>query len=85
MDSQEHELVPDLLDAVEQQLNSKQTPYVAKVLRRLIKEGLDEDEAKHQIAYCLGKSLERLARSGRGFDEKYYQERLSELPLASGD
>lgn len=75
------ELVPDLLDAVEQQLHSKQTAYVAHTLKRLIKEGLDEDEAKHQIAFCLGKTMDRMLRSGRGFDEKHYQERLGELPL----
>lgn len=85
MDSQEHELVPDLLDAVEQQLDSRQTPYVAQVLRRLIKEGLDEDEAKHQIAYCLGKTLDRMVKSGRDFDERHYQERLGELPMATED
>lgn len=85
MDSQEHELVPDLLDAVEQQLDSKQTPYVAQVLRRLIKEGLDENEARHQIAYCLGKTMDRMVKSGRDFDERHYQERLDELPMATED
>ena len=80
-DSEISDLVPDLLEAVEQQLQSKQTAYVGQTLKRLVKEGLDEEEAKHQIAYCLGKTMDRLARSGRGFDERYYQERLGELPL----
>lgn len=79
------ELVPDLLHAVEQQLHSKQTAYVAQTLKRLVKEGLDEDEARHQIAFCLGKTMDRMMRSGRGFDEKHYQERLGELPLAMED
>lgn len=81
-DSEQSDLVPDLLEAVEQQLQSKQTAYVGHTLKRLIKAGLDEEEAKHQIAWCLGKTMDRLLRSGRGFDEKHYQERLSELPLA---
>ena len=81
MDSEESELVPDLLDAVEQQLASKQTAYVGQTLKRLIKAGLEEDEAKHQIAFCLGKTMDRMMKSGRGFDERHYQERLSELPL----
>ena len=79
MDSSE--LVPDLLDAVEQQLASKQTAYVSQTLKRLVKAGLEEDEAKHQIAYCLGKTMDRMLKSGRGFDERHYQERLGELPL----
>lgn len=81
MDSDSHELVPDLLDAVEQQLQAKQTAYVGKTLQRLIKLGLDEDEARHQIAWCLGKTLDRMMRSQRGFDETHYQERLAGLPL----
>ena len=81
MDSSE--LVPDLLDAVEQQLASKQTAYVSQTLKGLVKAGLEEDEAKHQIAYCLGKTMDRMVKSGRGFDERHYQERLGELPLAT--
>jgi len=80
-ESESSELVPDLLDAVEQQLGSKQTAYVNQVLKRLIKAGLEEDEAKHQIAFCLGKTMDRMVKSGRGFDERHYQERLGELPL----
>lgn len=33
------------------------------------------------IAFCLGKTMERMVKSGRGFDERHYQERLGELPL----
>ena len=77
----ENDLVPDLLEAVEQQLLSKQTAYVSQTLKRLLKDGLDEEEAKHQIAYCLGKTMDRMVKSGRGFDERHYQERLGELPL----
>ena len=83
MSAEESELVPDLLDAVEQQLASKQTAYVSQTLKRLIKDGLDEEEAKHQIAFCLGKTMDRMVKSGRGFDERHYQERLGELPLAT--
>ncbi|MDX1681029.1 MAG: hypothetical protein R3242_09900 [Akkermansiaceae bacterium] len=80
-ESDSSELVPDLVDAVEQQLASPQTGYVNQTLKRLTKAGLDEDEAKHQIAWCLGKTLDRMASSQRGFDERFYQERLGELPL----
>ena len=80
-ESESSELVPDLLDAVEQQLGSKQTAYVNQALKRLLKAGLEEDEAKHQIAFCLGKTMDRMVKSGREFDERHYRDRLAELPL----
>ena len=81
--SDDYEIVPELLEAVEQQLASKQTAYVSQTLKRLVKARLEEDEAKHQIAFCLGKTMDRMLKSGRSFDERHYQERLSALPLAN--
>ena len=75
------ELMPDLLAAVEQQLVSPQTKYVAKTLARLIKAGLDEAEAKHQIALCLGEEMDQVLQKKRGFDENAYRESLDTLPL----
>lgn len=74
------DLLPDLLAAVEQQLTSPQTPYVAKTLARLIKLGLDEQEAKTQIALCLGEEMDKVLRTRRGFDEKSYRALLDALP-----
>ena len=76
------ELLPDLLAAVEQQLVSPQTKYVAKTLARLVKAGLEETEAKNQIALCLGEEMDAVLRKKRGFDEKAYRAALDELPLA---
>lgn len=76
------DLLPDLIAAVEQQLTSPQTPYVAKTLARLVKLGLDESEAKSQIALCLGEEMEKILKSRRVFDEKSYRANLDELPLA---
>lgn len=75
------DLLPDLLAAVEQQLVSPQTKYVAKTLERLLKAGLEEDEAKSQIALCLGEEMDQVLRKKRGFDEKAYRAALDELPL----
>jgi hypothetical protein len=75
------DLLPDLLAAVEQQLASPQTKYVAKTLKRLISKGLDESEAKNQIACCLGGQLDEMLRRKRGFDEKAYREALDGLPV----
>lgn len=76
------DLLPDLIAAVEQQLTSPQTPYVAQTLARLVKLGLDETEAKSQIALCLGEEMDQLLRKRRGFDENAYRASLAALPLA---
>ncbi len=75
------DLLPDLLAAVEQQLVSPQTKYVAKTYQRLLKAGLEENEAKNQIALCLGEEMDAVLRQKRGFDEKAYRFALDELPL----
>ena len=76
------DLLPDLLAAVEQQLVSPQTPYVAKTLARLTKLGLAETEAKTQIALCLGEEMDTLLRTHKPFDEKSYRNGLDDLPFA---
>lgn len=75
------ELLPDLLAAVEQQLLSPHTKYVAKTYGRLLKAGLGEDEAKRQIALCLGEQMDEMMHKKRGFDENAYREALDELPF----
>jgi hypothetical protein len=75
------DLLPDLLAAVEQQLVSPQTKYVAKTYGRLLKAGLGEDAAKRQIALCLGEQMDEMMRKKQGFDENAYREALDELPL----
>lgn len=76
------DLLPDLLAAVDQQLNSFQTLYVATTLARLRKEGLGETEAKTQIALCLGAEMDRMVERGGAFDEEAYQADLDALPMA---
>ncbi len=75
------DLLPDLIAAVEQQLVAPQTPYVAKTLARLVKLGMDEAEAKSQIALCLGEEMDQVLRKHRGFDEKSYRASLDDLPM----
>jgi len=75
------ELLPDLLAAIEQQLASPQTPYVRKTLDRLIHDGLEESEAKTQIALCLGEEMDQILRKKRPFDEKSYRASLDQLPM----
>ncbi len=76
------DLIMDLLAAVEQQMVSPQTKYVAKAHERLCGLGLAPDQAKEQIALCLGEVMDEMMRSRRGFDEKAYREALDGLPMA---
>lgn len=76
------ELIPDLIMAVEQQLVSPQTKYVAKTCERLSAAGLTVEQAKEQIALCLGEVMDEMMRTKRGFDEKAYRDALAGLPLA---
>ena len=79
------DLLPDLIAAIEQQLTSPQTPYVAKTLARLTKLGLEESEAKTQIALCLGEEMDNILRTRKGFDEKAYRAALDALPHPEED
>ncbi|MEO5714547.1 MAG: hypothetical protein ABIT37_13760 [Luteolibacter sp.] len=74
------DLLADLLAAVEQQLTSPQTPYVAKTYTRLIKLGMEESEAKSEIAMCLGEEMDNILKTRKGFDEKAYRAALETLP-----
>ena len=76
------DLLPDLLAAVGQHLTSPQTPYVAKTLARLLKLGIEETEAKTQIALCLGEEMDRILSTRKPFDEVAYRADLDALPLA---
>ncbi|NJM37017.1 MAG: hypothetical protein HC845_03590 [Akkermansiaceae bacterium] len=75
------DLLPDLIAAVEQQLLSPQTPYVAKAYSRLIQLGLNTTEAKTQIAICLGEEMENILKSRMPFNEKSYRASLEALPM----
>ena len=77
------DLLPDLLAAVGQQLTSPQTPYVAKTLARLLKLGIEEAEAKTQIALCLGEEMDNILRTRKPFDETAYRASLDGLPMAA--
>ncbi len=79
------ELLADLLTAVEQQISSPQTPYVAATLQRLLKLGMEASEAKSQIALCLGEEMDEVLRKRRAFDEKAYRTSLNALPHPEDD
>ena len=77
---EEDDLVKNLLPAVEQQLESEQTPFVKQALDRLLKGGEDEKEAKMMIALCLADESNRMFIDKRSFDITRYQDLLNSLP-----
>ena len=79
------DLLPDLLAAVEQQLTSPQTRYVAASLVRLESLGLAAAEAKDQIALCLGDAMDQVLRHHRPFDQAAYRAALDALPFPDDD
>lgn len=77
---EEDDLVKNLLPAVEQQLESEQTPFVKQTLDRLLKGGEEQEEAKMMIALCLADESNRMFIDKRGFDIARYQDLLNSLP-----
>ena len=74
-------LIESLLPAVNQQLDSEQTPYVKAAFIRLVeKEEISPDEAKELIALCLADESNRMYIDKRDFDVSRYQQLLEDLP-----
>ena len=74
-------LIESLLPAVEQQLESPQTPYVKSTFIRLVEqEKLSPDHAKELIAICLADESNRMFIDKRDFDVTRYEQLLADLP-----
>ena len=74
-------LIESLLPAVDQQLDSEQTPYVKATFTRLVeKEQISPDEARELIAVCLADESNRMYIDKRDFDVARYQQLLEDLP-----
>lgn len=69
----------DLLDAVEQQLQSTQTPFVRTTLERLVKSGMTDEAAREAIAACLAEESDRMFRSQKAFDLDSYRKSLERI------
>ena len=75
------EIVTALLPAIGEQLESPETPYVKEAYERLLKDPeIDDEEARHMIAFCLADEIETLEREDRDFDPARYQMLLNLLP-----
>ncbi len=79
-------LIESLLPAIEQQLESPDTPYVKEAFIRLVeKEELSPGEAKEMIALCLADESNRMFIDKRDFDVARYRELLAALPDFEGE
>ncbi|MEP4076905.1 hypothetical protein [Haloferula sp.] len=78
-DSSADSFFADLIAAVEQQIKAPSTRYVKSTYDRLIKAGVEENEAKEMIAECLAEESDAMFRSNREFDEKSYRSRLGNI------
>lgn len=79
------DLFQSMLPAVEQQLQSPQTSYVKATYDRLVSLGVENEEAKLQIAYCLAEATDRMLRSKGPFEEGFYRDLLNGLPLENDE
>lgn len=72
-----------ILQAVEDQIASPLTPYVAETAERLRREvdDLEEGEEKRLIAFCLLDEMNRMVAEDRKFDEQRYRTMLDLLPM----
>lgn len=79
---EETDLISSLVPAVQEQLKSKDTPYVRKAFDRIaVLEEVDgEEEALKMIALCLADESNRMFIDKRDFDVDRYKELLEALP-----
>lgn len=77
---EETDLVSSLTPAVEQQMDSEQTPFVRETYARLVENEFSDEEAKKAIALCLADESNRMYIDKRDFDLQRYEELLDALP-----
>lgn len=76
------EAVEKLLPAIEEQLNSPETPFVREAFDRILTEpDIEEAEAKAMLAFCLADEIEAMMTDEREFDSKRYLILLNLLPV----
>lgn len=75
------EVIDTAMHAVEQQLESTQTPYVKMTFDSLVnKQSISPDDAKDLIAQALAIVINRMLLDKRPFDTTLYKQLLSALP-----
>lgn len=78
---EETDLITSLVPAIQEQLKSKDTPYVKKAYERILTfEDIDEEEALKMLALCLADESNRMFIDRRDFDVERYKQLLDALP-----
>lgn len=78
---EEIDLISSLIPAIEQQLNSPETPFVRITLDRLTShDEIPLEEAMQMMALCLADESNRMFIDQRNFDIARYQSLLDGLP-----
>ena len=75
------EAVEALLPAINEQLDSPDTPYVREAYERLLAEpDIEDEEACAMLAFCLADEIEAMTSDERPFNVERYQLLLTLLP-----
>lgn len=70
-----------LIPAIEEQMESAETPFVkGEYIRLTEEEGEEPEEAKMMMALCLADEIEALQLEGREFSLERYEKMLKFLP-----
>lgn len=70
-----------LLPAIEEQLQSPDTPFVATALTHLLSlDEIESEEAKYMLAFCLADEIEHMEREKRPFKIERYEMMVNLLP-----
>jgi len=73
------EIDESILAGVEEQLNSKETPYVEEVFNKLIKLGFSSKKAKIKIGEKLTIEVNTILESKEKFNIERYKKMLDEI------
>lgn len=74
------EILAGLREALEVQISANDPPETAATLKRLRREGIEEDTAWRLLSAVLLQEMSVILRDGRKFDRAGYIEALRNLP-----
>ncbi len=77
------DILPDLLKALRQQMESEETAFVRLAFERLSSGGCSEDEALHAMASVLLWEINTMMATQAPFDLDHYRTELEIIPGSS--
>lgn len=79
-DTENKRLRKAILDVVENQLRDGKPPETGATLKRLMSQGIAEDEARKLIGYVVASEVFEVLGQGRTYDEEQFIAALKALP-----